>query len=488
MATRRTRRTLVAALAALLVTGAFFAGPAAHAAAPSWAGRYIVTLKDGVEAADVAADYHGHSGVAVSHVYDAALNGFAGTFSDGAYGRLVADGRVERVERDGIATVSATTTQAKPPSWGLDRIDQTSLPLSASYSYSYNGAGVRAYIIDTGILTTHKDFGGRAVLGYNAIPDGKTATDCNGHGTHVAGTIGGTTYGVAKGATLVAVRVLGCTGSGAWSDVIAGINWVTNNVTTNKYKAVANMSLGGGLVQSVNDAVTASINAGVVYAVAAGNDNGANACNTSPASTPGALTVGATDKTDARASYSNIGSCLDLFAPGSSIVSDYYSSTTATATMSGTSMATPHVVGAAALRLQAGMTAAAATADIINSATTGKVTNGGTGSPNRLLYDSLTLAAVSPASASLVADFTKTCSGTACSFASSSTGSPTTYSWDLGNGASSSSASASTSYAATGTYAVTLTVGDGTGDTSWVTGNVTCSKVKQGRTTSVRCA
>ncbi len=239
-----------------------------------------------------------------------------------------------------------------------------------------------AYIIDTGIRPTVSDFGGRASIGTDTVGDGQNGVDCNGHGTHVAGTIGGTKYGVAKSVSLVAVRVLDCSGSGTWSGVIAGIDWVTAHHTAN---AVANMSLGGGASSAVDTAVANSVASGVTYAVAAGNSN-ADACTSSPARAPSAITVGATTSTDARASYSNFGTCVDLFAPGSGITSDWNTSDTATNTISGTSMATPHVVGSAALYLgdNKGSSPATVTTALLNAATPNKVTAAGAGSPNLL--------------------------------------------------------------------------------------------------------
>jgi len=278
-----------------------------------------------------------------------------------------------------VYSISGTQTGA---TWGLDRIDQRSLPLNGTYSYDYTGAGVTAYIIDTGIRISHNEFSGRARWGAT-FAGGPATDDCNGHGTHVAGTVGGTTYGVAKGVSLVAVKVLGCGGSGTTTGVVSGINWVADDASG---PAVANMSLGGGASNSIDAAVNGAISAGVTFAVAAGNEN-ANACNYSPARVPAAITVGATTSTDARASYSNIGTCLDIFAPGSGITSAWKNSNTATNTISGTSMATPHVTGAAALQLQRspGSTPAQVRDALVNNASS-LSGNMGAGSPGKLLY------------------------------------------------------------------------------------------------------
>jgi len=352
------------------------------------AARYIVVFQDEVTdpiglAQILVATYNG----SLLHTYTAALKGFAASLPDAAVPLLRQNPLVAYVESDQSVTADGTEDMdANGDPWGLDRIDQQALPLSGTYTYTSDGAGVHAYIIDTGIWTLHSDFGGRADNVYDALTLNliTIGEDCNGHGTHVAGTVGGATYGVAKGVSLHGVRVLSCAGLGFTSDVIAGVDWVTAN---HQSPAVANMSLGGGSSAALNTAVTNLSNSGVFLAVAAGNDN-ADACNSSPAGASGVFTVAASEKTDAKASYSNWGSCVEAYAPGSAIKSDYLLGTTMT--LSGTSMATPHVTGTAALYKATFGDAPSATVSnwIISNATTGVITGNPGGTPNRLLYKS----------------------------------------------------------------------------------------------------
>jgi aqualysin 1 len=345
-------------------------------------GHFIVTLREGASPAAVAADY----GVAPSHIYTHALNGFAGPMAEAAREGMLRDARVLRVEPDAMAYPTATQTNA---TWGLDRVDQRSLPLNGTYTYTRTGTGVTAYIIDSGIRFSHNEFGGRASLGRDFVAEedpanaGDGSGDCNGHGTHVAGTVGGTVYGVAKNVRMVSVRVFGCSGGAPYSRVIAAVDWVTAN---GKKPAVTNMSLTGPASAALDDAVRASIATGISYALAAGND-GRDACSFSPARVAQAMTIGSTTSGDVRSSFSNVGNCVDWFAPGSSITSAWIGSNTATRTISGTSMAAPHVAGVAALYLEGNSGASPATvySALYNLTTKGIVTRSRT-TNNHLLF------------------------------------------------------------------------------------------------------
>lgn len=392
---RQARRRLAAIGAAAVVVGLVSALPAQAApdrkgriqyagAADAVPGSYIVNLKtEAMKASDAGGQALAKKyGATITRTYVKALNGYAIHADLAAAQRFAADPAVDFVAQNRTFHIDAT--QSDPPSWGLDRIDQKTLPLNARYTYPDSaGQGVTAYIIDTGVRITHQDFGGRASYGYDAVDNDNIAQDGNGHGTHVAGTVAGTSYGVAKKAKVVAVRVLDNSGTGTTDQVVAGVDWVAQH---HSGPSVANMSLGGGADDALDTAVRNTIASGVTFAVAAGNSSD-DASNYSPARVSEALTVGATTSTDARATYSNYGPVLDLFAPGSSITSLWNSSDTATNTLSGTSMATPHVTGAAALYLADHPTATPAQ---VATALTGAASNGvvslpGPGSPNRLL-------------------------------------------------------------------------------------------------------
>jgi subtilisin family serine protease len=354
-------------------------GNTAHAEIPN---RFIVTLKPGINPGRVADDFS----ISADYVYRTVLNGFAGEISEAARNGLMRDHRVVRVEQDGVVTTMSAVQENA--TWGLDRIDQRELPLDGTYVYTSEGSGVSVYIIDTGIRYSHNEFQGRAVFGFDAFNDNRNGEDCNGHGTHVAGTVGGTEYGVAKDVDLIAVRVLDCNGSGTFSGVIAGMDWVAENASG---PSVANMSIGGGSSDSIDEAVERMFEAGVSVIAAAGNGNrggrGQDACNYSPAGSSKAYTVGATTSSDSRTSWSNYGDCVDMFAPGASITSAWHTSDTATNTISGTSMAAPHVAGVAALFLQNNTNAGSQDVyDVITQTSTKNIVTNSRTAENHLVY------------------------------------------------------------------------------------------------------
>jgi subtilisin family serine protease len=383
--------------------------------------QYIVVLRDadpGVAAVGVplvAEELSSLHAGTVLHTYEHAFKGFAVKMSEAAALRMLKDPRVAFIEED--SQVQAVATQTSAP-WGLDRVDQPALPLNGSYVYNVTGAGVNAYIIDSGIRASHTDFGGRVVSAFTIINDGRGTSDCNGHGTHVAGVVGGATHGLAKGVRLHAVRVLDCAGQATISAVASGVDWVTANHVK---PAVANLSIVAAASSVIDTAVTNSIAAGVTYVVAAGNNN-ADACTISPARVAGAITVAATNNTDQRWANSNFGTCVDLFAPGVDITSAWYTGDTATNLMFGTSLSTAHVTGAAALYLQTNTVATPAT--VANQLTTKMTPNvvgtPGTGSPNKLLYTRWIGDTVAPTTAITAPTAGATLSGTATLTASAS--------------------------------------------------------------------
>jgi subtilisin family serine protease len=386
LAARLALLTGAAAVSLGAVAGAAWATPPAAAtgtilaagSADAVGNSYIVVLKPAQTGVAVASRrLTRRYGGQVMETYAATVRGFHARMTAAEAGRLAADPAVQYVEQD------TTVELAADPAWGLDRLDQRARPLSRSFT-APAAAGVTVYVLDTGIRTSHREFGGRAVNGWDFVDNDAVANDCNGHGTHVAGTVGGATFGVAGDVKLVGVRVLNCKGSGSYSAIIKGVEWVTTHAAK---PAVANMSLGGTTSKALDDAVNRSIAKGVTYAVAAGNDH-KDACRQSPAHAPAAITVGATDVNDTRATFSNYGSCLDIFAPGVRIPSAAHTSDTATKAMSGTSMASPHVAGAAALVLGAhpDWTPARVRDELVAQAGSGLVRNPGAGSPNKLLF------------------------------------------------------------------------------------------------------
>ncbi|WP_372411738.1 S8 family peptidase [Streptomyces luteireticuli] len=405
MATRKRagkRRLVLAISAATAVTaGATLTALPAGAATPKEGavygteakgaidGSYIVMLKDGRSGASAqAVSEQGKNlteqyGGKLNRTYTSALHGFSASGLDRSEAkRLAADPAVAKVVQNHRFTASAS--QQNPPSWGLDRIDQADTKGDGKYTYPDSaGEGVTAYVIDTGVRISHKDFGGRASYGFDAVDNDNNADDGNGHGTHVAGTIAGTQHGVAKKARIVAVRVLDAQGSGSTEQVVAGIDWVTKN---HKGPSVANMSLGGGADEALDAAVQKAIASGVTFAVAAGNES-TDASKGSPARVKEAITVASSTKDDQQSGFSNYGSAVKIYAPGTDITSDWNDSDSGSKTISGTSMATPHVAGAAALYLAAHKDATPdqVQSALVAAATPDKITNPGTGTPNKLL-------------------------------------------------------------------------------------------------------
>ena len=469
----RTRALVALAIPALAGAMALSSTPAAAQTPGEQSSTWIVQLAP--SNAPVGALVHtlvARYGGSVRFTYTTALRGYAVTLPSSAADRLAHDPLVSAISPDQPVTVATTQSGAQ---YDLDRIDQRSATLDGSYTYGATGAGVHAYDIDTGITPGHTDFGGRASVGYDSVADGQNGIDCNGHGTHTAGTIAGAVHGVAKSVALVGVRVLDCGGSGSSAGIVAGVDWVASHAI---HPAVANMSLGSslGTDSAIDAAVSGLISSGVTVAVAAGNGYGnglyaQDACSTSPADVPTALTVSATDNTDTKPVWANTGTCVDLFAPGVGVVSDWYTSNTATSSDDGTSMSAPHVTGAAALYLQANPSATPAqvASYLTSQATAGAVKSPGSGSPNRLLYVGGITAGGTPTNQPPTAAFSFTTSALAATFTDGSTdsdGSIASRSWAFGDGATGTGTPVSHTYAAAGTYTATLTVTDNGGATA----------------------
>ena len=454
------------------------AGPTPQAAVQSDTipGQYIVLLKSSVADADAARqELMWNRRSAIEQTYQYALKGFAAKLSKAEADSLKRNPKVALVQPDLRVKAQSVTLQSSPD-WGLDRIDEHAFPLDDRYSYSATGAGVNVYVIDGGVRLTHHEFGGRAHFAFDAF--GGSGTDCRGHGTHVAGTIAGATYGVAKKANIYSVKVLDCDGNSTLSKIVAGVDWVTGH---RKLPAVANMSLGSVANSTFDDFVKASIASGVTYVVSAGNDD-RDACNQSPARVSSVITVGSTDANDYRSSWSNYGSCVNIFAPGNNITSAFYTSDDATRVMAGTSMASPHVAGVAALYLSAhpGASPSQVKSAIIDNASTGYVKDAA-GTANRIVYSgfigSSTTTTVAPSdpapapddgsatsdSMDPTASFTYSCSGTTCTFDASASTAPRgtlSRSWLFGDGTQAGSGKVVKTYAKAGTYTVKFYIYD----------------------------